>query len=153
MNHIQKIVDSLNTLLVRSHDAVEGYDEAHKRIENEQISQLFEQIARTRLQYSRTLHQEIVNLGGSPEADTSTKGDLHRTWMKIKDLFTSSDEKAILEECIRGEEQTLADYEEVLSDTSLAPSLFKAIDSQKRMVENDVERLKRLRAAFAVATN
>lgn len=35
--------------------------------------------------------------------DGTLKGDLHRTWMDIRDPFTATDEAAMLAECKRGE--------------------------------------------------
>jgi uncharacterized protein (TIGR02284 family) len=145
MNTIEKVTNALNTLLTRSYDAHKGYQEVSEKINNQGMSSLFTQIAEARRQYGHTLKREIVALGGTPDTGTSVKGDLHRTWIKIKDLFVSGDEQEILAECIRGEETTMENYRETLEEVPFAPKLREAIEKQFLTVKEDINHLKRLR--------
>ena len=63
------------------------------------------------------------------------KGAIHRNWMSLKSLFSSNDEKAILEEALRGEKASLEEYKEILKEDSFAPSTQKMLEEQEQKIQ------------------
>merc|ERR1711974_557282 len=101
--YTEKMSNKLNELLTKNYDAEAGYKKAAEIVENPQLKQFFETQAQHRYDFGYELKTEIRNVGGTPDKGTSFTGDAHRTWMSMKDTFTSSDEENILEEVKRGE--------------------------------------------------
>jgi uncharacterized protein (TIGR02284 family) len=60
------------------------------------------------------LRDEVRRLGGEPAEAGSITGSLHRGWMGLKAALTGDDDRAILDECERGEESALAAYRAAL---------------------------------------
>jgi uncharacterized protein (TIGR02284 family) len=55
--------------------------------------------------------------------------------MTLKSLFSSNNEESILEEAIRGEEASLEEYEDILKDRTLPPTLDSILTRQKNAIQ------------------
>lgn len=125
-----KIVSLLNDLLTKNYDAEKGYKEASEKIQNVSLKAYFDSQAKNRYDFGHELKAIIATYGGSPDTGTSITGDLHRTWIAIRDAFSSGDQ-SIYEECIRGEEAFSEEYAEILRDGTLPPDVSALISKQK----------------------
>ncbi|KAB7732474.1 PA2169 family four-helix-bundle protein [Rudanella paleaurantiibacter] len=131
-----EILDALNTLLTRSHDAEEGYQEAAENTKDSELKSLFLAQSRQRAEYAMELDREIRTLGGEPDKNTSILSDLHRAWINIKSAFASDNDKATVQECQRGDKEALDDYNNVLQQTDLAASTRELLLRQKQSIES-----------------
>ncbi|MFK7936908.1 MAG: PA2169 family four-helix-bundle protein [Saprospiraceae bacterium] len=136
-----KAIDALNDLITKNYDAERGYQEAAEDVDDILLKSYFHQRARNRYDFGHDLKDEIRTLGGKPEKGTSVAGDLHRVWMDIKSSFTSQDEVAILNECKRGEEYAIEEYEEALKNNELPISARTLISSQLNKIRSTVRGL------------
>lgn len=143
-NNNGEILDRLNTLLTRTRDGERGYQEAAENVKDTELKSLFLAQSRQRGEYATEIDREIRTLGGDPETSTSLAADLHRAWINIKTTFTGNDDKAVVEECKRGDGQALDDYQEILRNTSLLASTRELLLRQKERIESAHASMSRL---------
>lgn len=130
-----EILDQLNRLLIRNHDAEKGYQEAAENAKDTELKSLFLAQSRQRGEFATEVDREIRALGGEPDNGTSLAADLHRAWINIKSTFTSDDDKATVQECHRGDQEALNDYNAVLQETDLAASTRELLLRQKQSID------------------
>lgn len=133
-----KVISELNTLLARNYDAERGFKEAAENVDHPLLKDFFIGSASQRYDFGHQIKDEIYKVGGEPNKGTSGSGDLHRAWMNLKDLFTSQDGKAMLEECDRGEKAALDDYNKVLEDDNLPSDTRKVIMLQRETITQNI---------------
>ncbi|MFL1012529.1 ferritin-like domain-containing protein [Flavisericum labens] len=135
MKYTEEISNKLNELLVKNYDAEKGYINAVENVESPTLKIFFQRRARERSEFAKELRTEILRYGQEPKESGSFKGAVHRNWMSLKSLFSSNDEEAILEEAIRGEESSLEEYNEILKDKTLPPSIDSLLINQKKAIQ------------------
>lgn len=138
MKYSEKISNKLNELLVKNYDAEKGYLNAIDNIENDRLKMFFKRRASERSQFAKELRTEILRYGEIPEDSRSFKGTAHRNWMSLKSMFSSNNEEAILEEAIRGEEASLNEYNEILKDRTLPPTIDSLLTKQKTAIQASI---------------
>ncbi|MCY7357919.1 MAG: PA2169 family four-helix-bundle protein [Rudanella sp.] len=131
----EEILDALNKLLTCSHDAEEGYQEAAENAKDAELKSIFLAQSRQRAEFGMELDREIRTLGGEPDSGTSLLSGLHRAWINIKSSFSSDDDKVTAQECQRGDQEALTDYNNVLQQTDLAASTRELLLRQKKSIE------------------
>lgn len=136
-----KVVSLLNDLLTKNYDAEKGYKEAAEKIEHTSLRSYFESQAKNRYDFGHQIKALIAKYGGEPDKGTSIAGDLHRVWTSIRDAFTNGD-KAIYDECIRGEEAFSAEYGEMLTDEILPQDVKDLVRTQKDSVDKALSSLR-----------
>jgi len=136
-----KVVSILNDLLTKNYDAEKGYKEAAEKIEHTSLRVYFENQAKNRYDFGHEIKGLISKYGGEPDKGTSIVGDLHRTWISIRDAFASGDQ-SIYDECIRGEEAFSEEYGEVLSDEVLPQDVRDTVVKQKLSVDKALASLR-----------
>ncbi|MGJ8665666.1 MAG: ferritin-like domain-containing protein [Patiriisocius sp.] len=135
MDNVKKLTNQLNELLTKNYDAEAGYKKAADLVEGSQLKTYFQSQAKNRYDFGHALKSEIKGIGGEVDKGTSLKGDAHRTWMSIKDTFSATDNKAMLEEVVRGEEAAVEEYQEILKEATLAPTTQKLIKNQVTSIQ------------------
>lgn len=135
MKYSEKISNKLNELLVKNYDAEKGYLKAIDKVENKNLKMFFKRRASERSEFAKDLRTEILRYGEIPEDDGSFKGAMHRNWMALKATFSSNNEEAILEEAIKGEEANLKEYNEILADSTLPPTIDALLTKQKNAIQ------------------
>lgn len=136
-----KVVSLLNDLITKNYDAEKGYKEASEKIEHASLKSYFEHQSKNRYDFGHQIKPLIAKYGGEVDKGTSFTGDLHRAWIAIRDSFSNGD-KAIYDECIRGEEAFSAEYAEVLSEEGLPQDVKDVISTQKDSVDKALASLK-----------
>jgi uncharacterized protein (TIGR02284 family) len=114
-------ISVLNGLIKTTLDSMKGYEDAAKDAENTLFATLFADFARDRSAAATSLQAEVKRLGGDPETGSSFLAAAHRTFVDLKQAFTSDNDKTIVEEIERGEDHIKAKFEEALRDDRLAP--------------------------------
>lgn len=140
----KELIKHLNELLEKNIDAVRGYKEAADDVKNPSLKTFLERNASARQSFTQDLRQEIVSLGGDPKDDTSVAADLHRGWINFKSAIAGHDEESVLEECIRGEEAALSEYDDVMKDYEIPQGLRNKIQTQRDQIQQNHTELKSL---------
>ncbi|GAB3558087.1 ferritin-like domain-containing protein [Spirosoma fluminis] len=131
-----EILDALNRLLTRNHDAEKGYQEASENVKDNELKSLFMAQSRQRAEFAMELDREIRALGGEPDNGTSLAADLHRAWINVKATFASDDDKATVQECQRGDQDAIENYNSVLQETDLVASTRELLLRQKQSIDS-----------------
>lgn len=114
----KETIDALQDLARANLDSHEGFNLAANLLDREDIAREFRAWATERDTNARRL-QELVALNGEdPISDSSTKSQLHRWWMELRDKIKGSDDYAILAEAERGEDFIKEKYEDLLVKTA-----------------------------------
>ncbi len=112
----KELLQSLNDLLSRNRDAQKGYVEASNHVNLKELSKWMVDYSHQRQLFAAELDLEVRRLGGKPDDGTTIAGEAHRIWIDLKGQLTENDPYAMLEECTRGEEKAIEDYDSVLKD-------------------------------------
>lgn len=142
MNYSKKISNKLNELLIKNLDAEKGYLNAAENVDSPTLKIFFKRMSTQRSEFAKEIKEEILRYGEEPKDSGSFKGLVHRNWMTLKSLFSSNDEEAILEETIRGEEASIAEYYEILKDRNLPPSIDALLYKQRKAIQSALDTVK-----------
>ncbi len=135
MNYSEKISNNLNELLVKNYDAEKGYLNAIDNVDSKPLKMFFKRRASERSEFAKELRTEILQYGEIPEDSGSFKGAMHRNWMSLKSTFSGNNEEAVLEEAIRGEEASLEEYDNLLKEKNLPPSIDNLIAKHRNAIQ------------------
>lgn len=148
MKSAQELAVELNDVLERNYDAINGYSDAARDVENVALKEYLVNQAAERVRFGREVKDEITILGGTPTEEGSTLGFLHRTWMNFKTNLVHDNEKEVCEECIRGEKAAVEEYDQLLEETGISPRLRAELMEHKSKTVQAIADLSLIRDAF-----
>jgi uncharacterized protein (TIGR02284 family) len=146
----QHDIHVLNSLIKTTLDSRKGFLDASEDAESTHFASFFADFAERRAQAAATLQAEVRRLGGNPEDDSSFLGAAHRTFMNLKEMFVSRDDRAIVEEVERGEDYIKGKFEEAFEDDELLPETRAAVVEAFRSVEAGHERASELKHSLSL---
>lgn len=152
-----EVISTLNNLIETCKDGQEGFQQAAEGVQNSQLKSLFYQFGQQRAQFAGELQGLVRDLGGDPETTSSTAGALHRGWINLKSAITGQDDKAILNECERGEDVAKNAYQDAL-EQNLPANVLMTVEKQSVAVQTAHDQIKMLRdstdnSSASTATN
>lgn len=146
----EDIIGVLNDLLTINHDAKEGYIEAGNDVDNRMLRKWLFNNSERRQIYIQTLEEQIHLFGGEANHGLSLLGTLHRAWIDFKSNVIDGD-IAILEECIRGEQKALEDYDKFINQQYLPTSLKDILQIQRNGIAASLNSLETIEETYKVA--
>jgi uncharacterized protein (TIGR02284 family) len=99
-----------------------------------------------RAQFAAELEGEVRQLGGTPAKTGSVSAAFHRGWMNIKSIVTGGSDEAIIDECERGEDTALENYQRVLKN-NLPPNVLPVVKHQFMEIKRSHDRIRDLEKA------
>lgn len=123
------VISTLNNLIETSRDGQNGFQSAAEGVTNPSLKALFLQYAQQRAVFVSELQSEVRALGGDPQTTGSVAAAMHRGWVNIKAAVTGKNEHNILEECERGEDSAMKNYQEALGE-NLSPNILNVVNRQ-----------------------
>lgn len=126
----KKIVHSLQELLEKNYDAEKDYKIALERAEGHELKDFFKKQVVRRDHYSTEIDKLIHSLNENPKESGTAYGTLHRTWINLRSSVGKDTDKVLLEECLRGEKNSLEEYEEKLSKYRFPPHIEEVLQKQ-----------------------
>jgi len=138
------VISTLNNLIETCRDGQNGFQSAAEGVTDPQLKSLFGQYAQQRAQFVGELQGEVRRLGGDPENSGSVAAALHRGWINIKSAVTGKDEHNILEECERGEDSAVRNYEDALKEV-LPSQVMSLVQRQFESIREAHNRVRALR--------
>lgn len=148
MTNSEKLTETLNDLVKINNDRIEGYEKAADEIKSSDVDlqAIFRKMANESQTYKQELHEKIYALGGEVATDTTISGKIYRTWMSVKQAFSGSDRKSILESCEFGEDAAQKAYNEALeSDAEIDADTRQLIMKQKTSLKTSHDLVKKYR--------
>jgi len=143
-------VSVLNELIETSKDGEKGFEKAAQDAHDAELKSLFAEGARRCHEGASELQALVRAEGGAPEKTGSAAGAVHRGWMSVKEAITSRDDKAILEECERGEDHAKAKYRKAL-EQDLPADIRAIVERQYQGVLANHDRVRALRDRYRAA--
>ncbi len=147
-----KYISTINSLVETNKDGQNGYKEAAEGVERSDLKKLFYDFSQERSKFAGELQTLVRELGGEPEDSGSFSGTIHQGWMNLKSAITGQDEKAILNECERGEDSAVSAYQNALEE-ELPANVRSIVQTQATAVKDAHDKIKALRDMARAATN
>ena len=116
-----KTIGLLNDLIETCKDGEYGFNSCAEHVKNPDLQQVFTARAAECRKGAEVLQAQVRQLGGDADEGGSASGAIHRGWVAVKGALSGYGEKAMLEECERGEDAALARYRDALKE-DLPPS-------------------------------
>ncbi len=143
-NNVESI---LNELIETSKDGEKGFLKSAQDAHSPELKSLFTACAKRCAEGAKELQEEVRANGGDPERSGSVAGALHRGWINVKEAVTSRDDKAILEECERGEDYAKAQYKKAL-EQDLPANVRAVVQRQYQGVVANHDKVRTLRDEY-----
>jgi uncharacterized protein (TIGR02284 family) len=144
------VVDVLKDLVECCKDGEYGFRECAEQAKRSDLKSTFQQRAEDCRRGAQELNQLVRQYGGEMEDGGSAMGAMHRGWVSIKSKFTSYDDKAVLEEAERGEDNAKARYMKALQK-NLPADVKSVVERQYQGVQRNHDQVKMLRDQFRAA--
>lgn len=140
----KETVDILQELLQKNYDAEAGYKQIMQKTEDSLLKNWLQIKAKQRSQFANELDNLIRDLNATPVTDGTLLGSAHRAWIDIKTTLSSNTDEAILQECIRGEQASVDEYEKQLEKVSNYSNINNLIYSQLISIKTALNTVKKL---------
>lgn len=138
-----EVIATLNDLIEASKDGEEGFRSCADHTGDTRLKEFFS----NRAQSCAAAVIELQDLVRAYGGDQETGGALHRRWIDIKSAITGHDDRAILNECERGEDIAVASYRRAL-DKHLPPDVRTTVERQYQGVLQNHDQVKSLRDQY-----
>jgi len=143
----EDVIDALNDLAECSKDGEYGFRECAEQAKRSDLKSLFLQRADDCRGAAQELYEQIRMLGGDVDEGGSAAGAVHRGWVSVKTKLTTYDDKAVLEECERGEDNAMARYRKALQKP-LPAGIKLIVERQMQGVQRNHDQIKMMRDQF-----
>jgi uncharacterized protein (TIGR02284 family) len=148
----QEVIATLNSLLQTTKDGAKGFRTCSKDVKNGALTPVFDSSAARCDEGAAELEAQIRKLGGEPAKSGSIGGTLHRRWTDIMSSVTGMEEHVVLEECERGEDAAMHNYEAALKE-ALPADIAIIVRRQYAGVKANHDRIHALRDQSATPAN
>lgn len=138
------VIDTLNDLIETSHDGEYGFRQLAEHAESPELQQIFLRRAEEIRASVADLRGEVAAQGGKPEDGGTASGALHRGWVAVRSVLSTSTDQALLDEAERGEDAALARYRKAAKQ-DLPPLVRALVDRQLQGVQRNHDQVKALR--------
>lgn len=117
----EETIEHIKDLVRINQDSAEGFAEAAKVVENDDLKGLFSLMAGERQQFANELRSYVILNEEDGDISGSWKGMFHRWWLDLRGKLSGGDAYAVLAEAERGEDKIKAMYEECIKETTGNP--------------------------------
>ena len=138
------VIDALDDLAECAKDGEYGFRACAEQAKRQDLKSTFLQRADDCRSAAQELYEQIRGLGGTPDEGGSAAGALHRGWVAVKATFSTYDDKAVLEECERGEDNAKARYTKALKQP-LPANVKLIVERQMQGLQRNHDQIKMLR--------
>ena len=135
----------LNELVETLKDGQKGYADAMTDVEDSSLKDTFRKYAAQRAEYITEIEDQMFKLNLKPDEGSSITGTVHRAWIDLKSALTSKDNKAVLNECERGEDYAVKAYQTALKAQDLPTPIKSVIEKQYQGVQEAHSTIRSLR--------
>lgn len=148
--NLEKQSETLNDLVLINNDRMEGYKKGMEELKDEDfdLRSVFQERIDQSNHFHTELSKELILSNKEVEEGTKTSGKIYRAWMDVKAFFTGNSRKAILDNCVDGEEAALKAYNSALECENLTPEQRSLIIRQQAEIKSSQDKIKALRDAL-----
>jgi uncharacterized protein (TIGR02284 family) len=139
-----EVIDVLQDLVECSLDGEYGFRACAEQVKRADLKTTFLQRADDCRRAAQELNEQIRACGGKPEERGSAAGALHRGWVAVKSALSTYDDKAVLEEAERGEDNAKARYMKALKKP-MPPHVKLIVEQQFEGLKRNHDQVRMLR--------
>ena len=139
-------INYVQELLERALDARDGYKQAAELTDSPGLRQFFTENSGQRAVFALELEALLHEVGVEPVDSKSLAAKVHHGWMAIVSKIGQGEEN-LLNECQRGEEAALSDYEEALESRELPLKIAVVVEGQRDRLKSELFTLNELTQA------
>ncbi len=145
-------VTALNRCIETCTDGEKGYGAAAADVRDPQLKSIMSSYERQRADFVTELQRTTDGLGATHENQGTIGGTLHRGWTGARMQIEGRRDDVVVDECIRGEANALAAYDNVLEgDPAFGGAVLALIVQQRAAIAAALEDMKN-RLAFGAGT-
>ena len=139
-------VSTLNDLLQITNDRIEGFNKVEDKVWEKypnlksDYTNMVDQSQKMRLE----LKSLISERNGDADDSTTVAGGLHRTWIDVKNAFSSDNAESTLENVTFGENAAIEAYQKALDSGDLCPESSRVVQAQLHSLKASYEKFKNL---------
>lgn len=145
-----KAISVLNELIETCKDGAKGFASAAEKADSPELKSLFTKYSAQRTSFAADLDGMVISLRGEPAETGHVAAVMHRGWIDIKTAFAGNDDKALLNECERGEDYAKKAYMDALKE-DLPPDARAIVQRQSGEVKAAHDKVRDLRNAANAA--
>ncbi len=141
----QKLVGSLQHLVIIGVDGEEGYTKAAEMVSSKNLLTEFEQSATSRNIQTEALRNYLSANGiEKPEHKGGFGGVLHRAWLDVKGTLSNRSDDVAISSCITGDKAAVDAYQDVLNEKDLPADLRSLLTDHLEAIQSDLKNLELL---------
>ncbi|MEW6706635.1 MAG: PA2169 family four-helix-bundle protein [Pseudomonadota bacterium] len=145
------VVDVLNDLIENCKDGEYGFNACAENAKSAELKSVFSARADECRRAAEELQAQVVALGGKPADSGTAAGAVHRGWVAVRSTLSTYDDKAMLQECERGEDTAVRRYRVAL--TKPLPEDVRALVERQLMgAQHNHDQIKALRDRYPATT-
>ncbi len=145
------VTETLNDLIENCKDGEYGFQTCAEHAKSGELKQFFARRAQECATATQELKSLVARFGGVSDTGGSATGAVHRGWVAVRGTLALNDDKAMLNECERGEDAALARYRAALEKV-LPPEVEEIVRRQYQGAKRNHDEVKRLRDTIDIAT-
>ena len=140
----QNLIHELNRLQRRLYESFREFNTTQDNLDDEHLIDYFYQQARQRKGYYEAIRHRITELGVIPKNVTRPFGDAaDEIFTDLKGIFSSEDDKLILQEAKLVELRLVEAYDQVLEVQNVSDELHQLLVDQREEVKRDLAEIDR----------
>ncbi len=141
------VIQHLNSLIETCKDGEYGFETCATHAQSQDLRALFSDRANQCRRSAEALQRLVVQYGGSAESDGSASGAAHRGWVAVRSWVSGTTDRAILEECERGEDFAVNRYREALK-VGLPEDVQRMVQAQSDGARRNHDQIRVLRDRY-----
>ena len=126
----KSVVDSLNDLLKENCDAKRGYRKAAEQLDDPSLKGLFMNLSEQRDNFKKIIREEILSLGGTPQAFRQVDGPIQDAFTQPHLLLVLNTIEKTLSGCLRLEVNALQELKKKLAQYEVIESTHQVLTGQ-----------------------
>ncbi|WKN31548.1 PA2169 family four-helix-bundle protein [Porifericola rhodea] len=141
MERNKEITNTINELIAICAEGERGYKRASEQVEVQDFKTILYRLSQQRALFRGELENDLIkDFGEEAKGDDSILSKLHRGWLDFKAGLSGNDTKAVLDECIRGENHAIEKYTDALRG-KLPAYLEEKVQEQLKMIKGTKSQL------------
>lgn len=144
--------DKLNEILKHNIEAEKAFANVVGNLEHRGFQALMDKSISERIRFADEIKSMMKELGLTPQQSEEIINFRHRPWTHFKEIFSTNNDSAMLDEAIRAETHALDFYETTIKDIQLSQNHMAVLQNHLESLKhtkNDLEVLKNNVAATA----
>ena len=132
-------------------DGEKGFATAADDAIRQDLKNLFRNYSLQRATFGLELDRQVRIMGVDPDESGTVTGALHRGWIVLRAAVSRGGDRAVIEECLRGEESALATFQAAIENPGVTGELHDLAVSQRHDIQATFDRISSIKAASDAA--